>query len=697
MKWTILHESAGRLRVHLHIRRLSPDQADWMEETILQYPGVRKATVYERTADAVILYSGTRAELLEALSRFSFSRKPEGYVSDPGRMLRREFEEKLLYSTAERAARRILLPAPLRAAVTVCRALPYFQKGLACLWNRKLAVPVLDATAIGVAVARGDYETASSVMFMLHLGELLEDWTHRKSVSDLARTMALNVNQVWQKTPEGEVLVQVSSVQEGDLIVVRTGSTIPLDGKVTEGAASVNQASMTGESLPVRKEAGAYAYSGTVVEEGEITIQVEKTLGSGRYDRVVKMIEESEKLKSASEMRAASLADRLVPWSLGTTALAYLLTGNPTRAISALMVDFSCALKLAMPLSVLSAMREAGDHRILVKGGKYLEAVAEADVFVFDKTGTLTKQEPRVAEVITFGRRKPDEMLRLAACLEEHYPHSIANAVVNAAMEQGLNHEERHAEVQYVVAHGIASSIDGEKVVIGSRHFLFEDEGVTCSERDMKKLAVLPDQYSHLYLAIGGKLAAVICIEDRLRDDARQVLKNLRSLGVSQCVMMTGDNRRTASSVAAMVGVDDFHAEVLPEDKAGFVREQRQKGLKVIMVGDGVNDSPALSEADAGIAISEGAAIAREIADITISEDRLDSLVTLKQISNGLSRRIDMNYRAIISFNFSLILLGVFGVLTPASTALLHNVSTLAIGLHSMTNVVPEKAETWTH
>ena len=695
MKCKILHESAGRIRVHAVMRRMTTGQADILEAYLLRAEGVKKASVFERTCDVIILYSGKKEGVLKALAVFSFESTDVEAPAHSGRALNREFQEKLVMTVTGQALRQMFLPAPLRMAFSLFKSIGYLKKGAACLLRGKLEVPVLDAAAISVALTRGSFGTAGSIMFMLRIGEILEEWTHRKSVSDLARSMSLNINKVWMRAPAEEdggkpqeVLVPIEEVKAGDEIIVRTGSMIPLDGFVTGGQASVNQASMTGEPLPVNKEDGSYVYAGTVVEEGEITVRVDKTLGSGRYDRAVKMIEESERLKSASEAKASHLADSLVPWSLGGTLLTWFVTRNVMKTLSVLMVDFSCALKLAMPISTLSAMRECGDHKILVKGGRFLEAAAEADTIVFDKTGTLTNAEPHVAEVVTFGRRNADEVLRLAACLEEHYPHSIANAVVREAKLRGLDHDERHAKVEYVVAHGIASRIDGKKVVIGSYHFVFEDEKTKCSEKDKEKVAALPAQYSHLYLAIGGRLAAVICIEDSLRAEAPEVLKALRELGISRVVMMTGDNERTAAAVAAMVGVDEYRAGVLPEDKASFVRQEREAGHKVIMVGDGVNDSPALSESDAGIAISEGAAIAREIADITISEDDLYQLVVLRKISRGLMKRIDRNYRSIISFNMMLILLGVAGFIAPSTSALLHNMSTLAISVHSMTDVI---------
>ena len=691
MRCKILHESGDRIRVHLYMKRMSLREADQLESWLAGQAFVRKAAVFERTADAVIRFrKGERDAVVRALAGFSFDRMELPEPAPSGRALNREYEEKLVMLAVRRGFCRLFVPMPVRTVLILRKAAGYLKRGIGCLSRGKLEVPVLDATAITVAIARNEFPTAGSIMFMLQIGELLEEWTHKKSVDDLARTMSLNVDQVWTRTEDGqEVLAPVRDMKVGDTIIVRMGSMIPLDGKVTGGAASVNQASMTGESLPVRKEPGSYAYAGTVVEEGEIEISVSKEMGSGRYDRVVKMIEESEKLKSATEAKASHLADRLVPYSLGGTILTWLVTRNITKTLSILMVDYSCALKLAMPISVLSAMREAGDHKILVKGGKYLEAVADADTIVFDKTGTLTCAEPHVAEVVTFGNRDEEEMLRLAACLEEHYPHSIANAVVAEARKRGLNHEERHAKVEYVVAHGISSRIDGKKVILGSRHFVFEDEKIPAGKTAMEKLDKLPEHCSHLFMAIGGRLAAVICIEDSIRAEAPAVVEELRSLGISKIVMMTGDSRRTAAAVAKLVGVDEYKAEVLPEDKASFIRGQHEAGRKVIMVGDGVNDSPALSEADAGIAISEGAAIAREIADITISEEELSSLVTLRRIAAGLSERTRQNYRTIMSFNTGLILLGVAGIFAPQTAALLHNLSTLAIGMHSMTDLLP--------
>ena len=691
MRCKILHQSAGRIRVHMLVSRMTLEQADVLEYYLRAEDGVTDVRVYDRTCDAVIYYAGERGDILSALSRFSFEDEgARALVPDhTSRALNRQYEDRLVGTVCGRAFSRLFIPAPVRAAIAACKAVGYLVKGLRVLARGRLEVAVLDATAITVSMIRGDYNTASSVMFLLRIGETLEEWTHKKSVDDLARTMSLNVDRIWVKTEAGEeILVPASRVRVGDTIVVRTGAMIPLDGKVVSGEAAVNQSSITGEALPVRKECGSYVYGGTVVEEGECLICVDKGSGEGRYDRVVRMIEDSEKLKSATEDKASHLADRLVPYSLGGTILTYLLTGNVTKALSILMVDFSCALKLSMPLAVLSAMREAGLHHITVKGGRFLEAVSEADTIVFDKTGTLTYAAPTVAAVVPFGGREEEEMLRLAACLEEHYPHSMANAVVQEAKNRDLRHEERHSRVEYVVAHGISSMIDEERVLIGSYHFIFQDEGCFVRPEEQEKFDSLPEAYSHLYMAISGELAAVICIEDPLRKEARDVVDRLHGLGISRVVMMTGDNEKTARAVAAAVGVDEYHAEVLPEDKAAFIKTEHAAGRKVIMVGDGVNDSPALSEADAGIAISAGAAIAREIADITVSADHLSALVTLKLLSDALMKRIQRNYRFIIAFNLMLIGLGAGGVLQPAASALLHNMSTLGISLESMTNLL---------
>ena len=692
MKCTILHESVGRLRVHMHCAGMSLHQADVLEYYLRGVDGVREVRVYDRTQDAVVLYGGQRQSVIAALAAFSFS-EAEAMDLVPehtARALNREFEDKLAVTVMRRCISKLFLPVPITSALAVIRSIRYIREGLKALWHGKLSVAVLDATAVTVSLVRGDFSTAGSVMFMLRLGEILEEWTHKKSVADLAGAMSLNVDKVWLQVGGTEVLTPVSDVQEGDLVVVRTGGMIPLDGKVVSGEAMVNQSSMTGESMPVVKRVGSYVYAGTVAEEGECVICVDKASGGGRYDRIVRMIEESEKLKSTAEDKAARLADRLVPYTLGGTALTYLFTRNITKTLAVLMVDFSCALKLAIPIAVLSAMRESSGHHISVKGGRFLEAVARADTIVFDKTGTLTHATPTVAQVVPFGGRKEAEMLRLAACLEEHYPHSIANAVVEEAKKRGLSHEEYHSQVQYVVAHGISSMVEGKKVLIGSAHFVFEDEGCHVPVGEEDKFAALPAEYSHLYLCIAGELAAVICIHDPLRREARAAVAALHECGFTNVVMMTGDNRKTAEAVAAEVGVDSVYAEVLPEDKAAFIHQQREKGHTVIMVGDGVNDSPALSEADAGIAISTGAAIAREIADITIASEDLFALVTLRRLGEGLMRRIHRNYRFIVGFNFSLIVLGVAGILPPTTSALLHNMSTLGISLRSMTDLLPD-------
>lgn len=692
MKFVIKHEIRGRVRIHLCQGEMQSWQGELLHCYLSSLAGVTAVSVYERTADAVIRFDGDRETLLKEICRFSYSnqKQREMVPQNSSHALNREYREKLITKVLFKAFRKLFLPAPLRAVWTAGRSLFYLQKGIRCLLKGRLEVEVLDATAITVSILRGDFDTASSVMFLLGIGELLEEWTHKKSVEDLARSMSLNISKVWQRVDGHEILVPLSKIKEEDLVTVHMGTVIPLDGVVVEGEAMINQSSMTGESTPVHKETGTYVYAGTAIEEGEITLCVKKAAGATRYERIVKMIEESEQLKSTAEGKAATLADALVPWSLGGTALTWLLTRNVTKALSILMVDFSCALKLAMPLSVLSAMREAGSHHITVKGGKYMEAVAAADTVVFDKTGTLTKARPQVADVIAFNDQSQDELLRIAACLEEHFPHSIANAVVSEAVKRGLIHQEMHSRVDYIVAHGIATYIEEERTVIGSYHFVFEDEGCTVPEGYEELFESLPPQYSHLYMAIGGMLAAVICIEDPVRLEAPLVVDYLHRLGVSKIVMMTGDSERTARSIAAQVGVDEYYSEVLPEDKARFVEQEKASGRSVLMVGDGINDSPALSAADVGIAISEGAELAREIADITISEDNLYQLVTLRILSTGLMRRIDGNYRFVIGFNLGLILLGVSGVLAPAASALLHNTSTLAISLNSMTNIIKE-------
>ena len=692
MKCKILHDTAGRLRVHLCCKRMTLRQADVLEYYLLAVDGVRSVKVYDRTRDAVVVYDAERERMIRALARFSFEKaeKLDLAPEHTSRTLNREFEDKLALTVMRRCASNLFLPAPVTSALAVIRSAKYIKEGLLSLWHRKLSVAVLDATAVTVSMVRGDFATAGSVMFMLRLGEILEEWTHKKSVADLASAMSLRVENVWQQVDGTEVLTKVTDVKPGDRIVIRTGGMIPLDGRVVEGEAMVNQSSLTGESMPVAKRPGSPVYGGTVAEEGECVVCVEKVSGSGRYDRVVRMIEESEKLKSTAEDKASRMADRLVPYTLGGTAVTYLLTRDVTKMLAVLMVDFSCALKLAIPVAVLSAMRESSGHHISVKGGRFLEAVAKADTIVFDKTGTLTYATPKVAQVVPFGGHREADMLRLAACLEEHYPHSMANAVVEEAKRQGLTHEEYHSQVQYVVAHGISSMVEDKKVIIGSAHFVFEDEGCCIPEGEQEKYDALPAAYSHLYLCIDGELAAVICIHDPLRREAKDAVKALHESGFTNVVMMTGDNRRTAEAVAAEVGVDAVYAEVLPEDKAAFIRQEKEKGHTVIMVGDGVNDSPALSEADAGIAISTGAAIAREIADITVASEDLFELVTLRKLSEALMARIHGSYRFIVAFNLSLITLGVAGVLPPAISALLHNTSTLGIGLKNMTDLLEE-------
>ena len=692
MKCKILHETTGRLRVHLCCGRMSLSQADVLEYYLRAQDGVQAVKVYDRTQDAVVLYEAERGNIIRALAQFSFA-KAEAMELVPehtSRALNREFEDKLAVAVMRRCISKLFLPAPITTALALFRSVKYIREGLSALLHGRLSVAVLDATAVTVSMARGDFATAGSVMFMLHLGEILEEWTHKKSVADLASAMSLRVDSVWQQINGTEVLTKITDVKPGDRIVIRTGGMIPLDGRVVEGEAMVNQSSLTGESMPVAKHPGSPVYAGTVAEEGECVISVEKSSGSGRYDRVVHMIEESEKLKSTAEDKASRMADRLVPYTLGGTALTYLLTRNVTKMLSVLMVDFSCALKLAMPLAVLSAMREAGRAHITVKGGKFLEAVAAADTIVFDKTGTLTHACPRVAQVVSFGTKEEAEMLRLAACLEEHFPHSMANAVVEEAKRRGLRHEEYHSKVEYLVAHGIASTVDGERVLIGSAHFVFEDEGCIIPEGEQERFDALPPEYSHLYLAVGGQLAAVICISDPLREEAKEVLSALRALGIASTVMLTGDSYRTAAAIAAQVGVDDFRAGVLPADKAEYVARLRREGHTVLMVGDGINDSPALSEADAGIAISDGAAIAREIADITIAADSLWELVELRRIAMALMARIHSNYRFVIGFNGALIALGVAGVLPPATSATLHNLSTLGVSLRSMSRLTTQ-------
>ncbi len=690
MKFVIKHEIRGRMRIHLMQYRMSYAQADTLLYFLQNDAQVTKTKVYERTQDAVIFYTGSRKKLISRLQhfRYEYVEVPDGVIENSNRQMNAEYQEKMVEKVILRYASKALLPYPVRACWTTLKSLRYISKGVKTLAAGKIEVPVLDATAIGVSVLRGDYDTAGSIMFLLGIGELLEEWTHKKSVGDLARTMSLNIGKVWLVQDGTEVLVDAKKIAAGDEVVIHMGNTIPFDGIVTDGEATVNQASLTGESDPVRKSLDDFVYAGTVLEEGELTIRVQTVGGSSRYDKVVKMIEESEKLKSGLESRAEHLADRLVPYSLGGTALTYLLTRNVTKALSILMVDFSCALKLAMPVSVLSAIREASEHNITVKGGRYLEAMAEADTIVFDKTGTLTKAQPTVAKVIAFNGDSPDELLRIAACMEEHFPHSMAKAVVDAAKERGLDHEEMHSKVEYVVAHGISTMINGKKAVIGSYHFVFEDEACTLPEGTECTFETLPEQYSHLYLAIENELAAVICIEDPLRKEAAEVVHALHLAGIKKSVMMTGDSERIAGAIAKKVDVDEYYSEVLPEDKAGFVEREKAAGRKVIMVGDGINDSPALSAADIGIAISDGAQIAREIADVTIAADDLHEVVVLKNLSDALMKRIHGNYRSIVGFNAGLIGLGVAGGLAPTTSALLHNTSTLLFTLRSMGNLL---------
>ena len=681
------------MRVHVCAVRMTLHRADVLEAYLNGQDIIQKATVYERTGDVELTYRGSRKDAAALLAAYRFDNEELEVLvtSHDSRKINQEYQEKMVSLVTGRVFRKVFLPAPIAAAYTVWRSIAFVWKGIRCLLHRKLEVEVLDALSITASLLRGDYSTAGSVMFLLTVGSLLEEWTRKKSLDDLARSMALNVDKVWVRTPQGEVLVPLTRVHAGDEVVVRSGNMIPLDGTVLEGEAMVNQAALTGESMPVRKNAGATAYAGTVVEEGECVLVAKAEGGANRYDKIVAMIEESEKLKSGTENRALLLADRLVPWCLAGTAATYALTRNVTRAISILMVDFSCALKLSMPLAVLSAMRECGEYHITVKGGKYLEALAQADTIVFDKTGTLTRATPQVVQVVPFSGCGEQEVLQLAACLEEHFPHSMANAVVRAAKEQGISHEEMHSEVEYIVAHGIASRVGGTRVVIGSAHFIFEDEGCTIPAEEQAKFDALDPQYSHLYLAASGVLAGVICIADPLRPEAAQVLHKLRKLGITQTVMMTGDSDRTARAIAAQVGVDRCFAEVLPEDKAAFVRDAKAEGHTVVMIGDGINDSPALSAADIGIAIHSGAAIAREIADVTIRADSLEELVTLKAIANALQKRVGSNYRFVLSFNSALILLGALGVLPPATSAMLHNLSTLGISLHSMTDLLEQK------
>lgn len=692
MKFVIKHEIRGRIRVHLIGKAMSFAQADTLQYQFEQMKDVTAVKVQERTMDVTICYIGSRKHIITALGQFSYDKVevPEVYLKNSGREMNRFYWDKLVDQTVVHFVNKIFLPAPLRAGIATVRSVKYIVQGVKTLAKRKIEVPVLDATAISVSLIRGDYKTAGAVMFLLSMGEILEEWTHKKSVGDLARSLSLNIDKVWLVTDDTEVQVSAAQIKEGDRIRVHMGAVIPFDGIVMEGEALVNQASLTGESLPVRKAAESPVYAGTVVEEGEITLLVKEGTGSSKYEKIMTMIEDSEKLKSSLEGKAEHLADRLVPYTFLGTGLTLALTRNTVKALSVLMVDFSCALKLAMPLSVLSAIRESSAHDITVKGGKFLEAVAEADTIVFDKTGTLTKAQPTVVEVIPFDDRSPDELLRIAACLEEHFPHSMATAVVVEAMKRGLVHEELHTKVEYIVAHGISSTINDKKIIIGSHHFVFEDEGTVVPEDKKEQFEQLPEQYSHLYMAMDGKLVAVICIEDPLRVETAEVIRELKHLGIHKVVMMTGDSDRIAANIAQKAGVDAYYSEVLPEDKANFVEQEKKAGHKVIMVGDGINDSPALSAADVGIAISEGAEIAREIADVTIAADDLREIITLKKISNALMKRIDRNYKVIVGFNTALILFGVGGVLQPTMSALLHNTSTILISLKSMENLLEE-------
>lgn len=690
MRFRIEHELKGRMRLHVCTKKMSYEEADTLQYYLGSFPFVTKVKVHENIGNVTVNYVGSRKRLCEVLAAYRPETVdvPDEFLHNSGRKLNEEYKEKLINKVLFMAGTKLFLPAPVRTVITVIKAGKYWKEGIKTLANRKIEVPVLDATAIGVSVLRGDMNSANSIMFLLGIGEILEEWTHKKSVEDLARSMSLNITKVWQLVNGKEVLVPSNAIVPGDEVVVHMGNVIPFDGVLTSGDAMVNQASLTGEPLPVHKTTGGYVYAGTVVEDGDLTLKVEKSAGGTRFEKVVAMIEDSEKLKSSLEGKAEHLADRLVPYTLAGTGAVYLLTRNVMKALAVLMVDFSCALKLAMPISVLSAIREASHYQVTVKGGKYLEAMSEADTIVFDKTGTLTKAQPTVVDVIPFCEAQSDELLRIAACLEEHFPHSMAKAVVDAAAQKGLVHEEIHSKVEYIVAHGISSFVEGKKVVIGSAHFIFEDEKCVVPEGYQSRFDSLPEEYSHLYLAVDGKLCAVICIEDPLREEAAEVIQELKKVGIKNVVMMTGDSDRTARAIAARVGVDQYFAEVLPEDKAHFVEKAKANGSKVIMIGDGINDSPALSAADVGIAISDGAEIAREIADVTVGADNLYQIVTLKQISNALMKRIHTNYRRIVAINAGLIVLGVAGVIQPTTSALLHNSSTLVISLESMKNLL---------
>lgn len=692
MRFRIMHEIKGRMRIHVSQKRMSYEEADTLQYYLESQDNILSAKVYERNQDVAICYQGSRDQVVALLQRFQYEKVqvPDTVLANSGREMNREYWDKLVGSIVRRMASKCFLPYSVRAVITTVKSVKYIWKGIATLAKGKIEVPVLDGTAIAVSILRGDTRTASSVMFLLGIGEILEDWTHKKSVGDLARSMSLNVSKVWLIAGEEnrEVLVDANTITAGDRIVVHMGNVIPFDGMVVAGEGAVNQSSLTGEGLPVMKSQGGFVYAGTVLEEGEITVEVKEVSGSTKYEKIVTMIEESEKLKSSVEGKAAHVADKLVPYTLLGTGLTYLLTRNVTKALAVLMVDFSCALKLAIPISVLSAIREANSYHITVKGGKFLEKVAQADTIVFDKTGTLTKAQPTVVDVVSFNGEDPDELLRTAACLEEHFPHSMAKAVVIAAQNKGLTHEEKHSKVEYIVAHGISSTVDGSRVVIGSHHFVFEDEQCSIPFGMQERFNNLRNDCSHLYLAINGQLAAVICIEDPLREEAAVVIGQLRAAGLSKIVMMTGDSDRTARTIAAKVGVDEYYSEVLPEDKASFVEKEKAQGRSVIMIGDGINDSPALSAADVGIAISDGAEIAREIADITVGADDLSELVKLKAISDGLMKRIHGNYRKIVGINSGLIALGVLGLIPPTTSALLHNTSTLVISLESMKNII---------
>ncbi len=690
MRFKIEHEIKGRMRVHLIQKRMSFQEADILQYQLESYPFITSAKIYTRNQNVVICYQGERQQVIRILQEFSYEKAdvPAEVLENSGREMNQKYWDKLVFKVIMRATRKYWIPYPVRVVITGMKSARYIWKGLCTLAKGKIEVSVLDGVAIGVSVFRGDFKTASSVMFLLGIGEILEEWTHKKSVDDLARSMSLNVDKVWMLADDKEVLVDINRIVPGDKVVIHMGNMIPFDGVVVQGEGNVNQASLTGESLPVAKSAGGYVYAGTVLEEGELLIKVKETAGSTKFEKIVTMIEESEKLKSTVEGKASHLADKLVPYTLLGTALTYALTRNVTKALSVLMVDFSCALKLAIPITVLSAIREAGQYHITVKGGKFLEKVAEADTIVFDKTGTLTKAQPTVVDVISFSEQEPDELLRIAACLEEHFPHSMAKAVVNAAKEKGLEHEEMHSKVEYIVAHGISSMVNGQKVIVGSRHFVFDDEACVVPQGMQERLDAISEEYTQLYLAVDGVLEAVICIEDPIREEAQMVIERLREAGINKFVMMTGDNEKTASSVASKIGVDEYYAEVLPEDKAGFIEKEREAGRKVIMIGDGINDSPALSAADVGIAISDGAQIAREVADVTIGADNLGGLVVLKTLSDGLMKRIHKNYIRIVGINSGLILLGVTGMIQPTTSALFHNASTLAISLGSMKDII---------